>query len=266
MVPRAEHAEDGLAGRDDRVDPGRPLGRVGDVAQPLELVADQLPAALPLGGDQRRVEAGVADPPGQPADDRVAQLGGPHQLVDGPQVRLAVRRRQRVRVAQPPLQQLQQHRHLAAGPPVGQEHPVERAVQLGAVQPGLGPLARRLQLGHAVVPQRAAQPDPERLGQPLRGGVPGAQVRVEVLLRVAGLLAGRVDLLGLVPGLDGVGAAPVAVERAEVGEDLQHGDLAGQHARVVRRQLVAGGGQRGQQRAGLRARRCRSPAPGSAAR
>jgi hypothetical protein len=86
------------------------------------------------------------------------------------------------------------------------------------------------------VGQRPAQPDPERLGQVLGVGVPGAQEGVEVLLRVARGV-GR----GLLAGVGLVGHPAVAGQRAQVGEDLQDLGLAVQLPGVT-------GGQRGPRR------------------
>ena len=66
VVPLGEDAEDRLARGDHGVDLGRP-GR-GVRREPVQLGAYLLLAPGPLGGDQRRVEAAVADLPGQVAD------------------------------------------------------------------------------------------------------------------------------------------------------------------------------------------------------
>ena len=156
----------------------RSAGSVG--GQPVQLGAHLLLAAGSRGGDQRRVEAAEPHPPGQVADHRVAHLGRGHQVVQRAQVLLADLGRKRGepgRVREPPLQQVEHHRHVRAGPAVGEEHPVQRA--------GERLVAGGAQVGDAVVGERGAQPGAERLGQPLGVGVAGAQVRVEVLLRVA---------------------------------------------------------------------------------
>ena len=80
------------------------------------------------------------------------------------------------RVREPPLQQVQHHRHVRAGPAVGEEHPVERA--------GERLVVGGAQVAHAVVGERGAQPGAERLGQALGVGVARAQEGVQVLLRV----------------------------------------------------------------------------------
>ncbi len=84
VVPLGEDAEDRLARGDHGVDLGRP-GR-GVRREPVQLGAHLLLAPGPLGGDQRGVEAAVADLPGQVADAGVPQLGGRDQLVERPPV------------------------------------------------------------------------------------------------------------------------------------------------------------------------------------
>ena len=234
MVRPPEHPEDRLGRSHDAVDLRGPLGRV--VGEVVQRVAHGLLAPRPLGGDHGGVEAGVAHAPGEAAHHGVPQLGGADQVVEHPLVALADVVGQRVGVAQPPAQQVEEHGHVHGGAPVREEHPVQRRGQ----RVGL------LQVGHAVVGQRLAQLGPERLGQPLGVGVAGAQVGVEVLLRVARLLARRVDLLALV-----FGSAPVARQRAEVGEDAEDRELALQHGRVVGRQVLAGRVEGGQQRTGV---------------
>ena len=115
-------------------------------------------------------------------------------------------------------------------PAVGQENPVERRVQIG----------RSLQVVDAVVGQRPAQLDPEGLGQALGLDIPGAQVGVHVLLRVAG---GLVVDGGLVVGLRLARHPAVPPQRGHVREDLQDLGLAGEQPRVVGRPLGAPGGQ-----------------------
>ena len=82
-------------------------------------------------GDQRGVEAAVPDLAGQVADRRVAQLGGGDQLVDDLPVAVAGVLGQRARVAQPPLQQVRDDRHVRARAAVGEEHPVQGRLQAG---------------------------------------------------------------------------------------------------------------------------------------
>ena len=239
MLVLGEHLEDRLARGDDAVDPGRPLGPVG--RQRPEPPRD-LGLHLVTGrGDARGVEEPVPDLPGHVADQREPQLGGGDEVVEHLPVGVAgvvgqCRVRQRG-VLQPPAQQLREHRGLCRRPAVRQEDPVQGRAEVG----------RRLEVGDAVVRQRAAQPDPERLGQALGVGVAGAQVGVEELLWVAGGLG--VDG-GAVGGL-AVGDALVARQRRQVGEDLQDADLGGEGARVVVGQLLAGRGEPGQQRPGL---------------
>ena len=235
VVALGEHPEDRLPGGDDVVDLGGAL--VGVVGQRVELAAHPGLDAGALGLDQRRVEAAEPHLAGEVADLRVPHLGGGHQVVEHRAVGLALAGR-RLGVPQPGPEQRRDHRLEGAGAAVRQEHAVQRrAEQLrGAVE-----------VGDAVVGQRAPQLEAERLGQHLGVRVAGAQVGVEVLLRVAGGLLVDGGVVDLAAALE----APVAREGREVGDGAQDVDLVVQHVRVVRGQLVAGAVEGGEQRAGL---------------
>ena len=127
----------------------------GSSARWSSSVAHGLLAPRPLGGDDRRVEAGVAHAPGQAAHHRMPQLGGAHEVVEHPLVALPHVRGQRVGAAQPPAQQVEDHGHVRGRPPVRDEHPVQRRGQLIGL----------LEVGHPVMGERPAQLGAERLGQ-----------------------------------------------------------------------------------------------------
>ena len=180
----------------------------------------------------RRVEAGVAHAPGEAAHHGVPQLGGADQVVEHPLVALADVGGQRVGVAQPPAQQVEDHRHVRA----------RRAGARGTS--GTAPrtsASDRLEVGHAVVGERPAQLGPERLGQPLGVGVAGAQVGVEVLLRVARLLAPA----GSTCWLSSSGPRRLRDSAREVGEDAARSR--------ARRRSTSGRRRAGPARAALRA-------------
>ena len=129
MVALGEHAEDRLAGGDDAVDLcGAGGGVVGEAVQ-LGLHALLHPGLLVR--DERGVEAPVADLAGEVPDQRVPQLGGRHEVIEDVAVALAGVRGQRLRLTEPPAQQLGDDGRVFARPAQGQEHPVERGSQLG---------------------------------------------------------------------------------------------------------------------------------------
>ena len=160
VVPLGEDTEDRLPRRHHGVDlrgPGRGLG-----CELVELRGHLLLDPRSLGRDQGCVEAPVADLPGEVTDRREPQLGGRHDVVEHLPVGIPALRRQRLGMVQPPLQQIGDDGNVGGGTAVGEVHPVEGRTQLG----------RRVEIGDAVVGQRAAQLDPERLRQLLRVGVP----------------------------------------------------------------------------------------------
>ena len=168
------------SGRVDQfVDAGRVVRRVGMVGEILQTVAHAVVDLLAGLGDLRRVEQAEPQITGDVADHRVAHLRGDDQPVQYLADRTG-RRGGNVVSAEPAPQQCADHRYRgspsAAAPGTAGTPPLPARVRA----PG----------GDVVVAQRASEPGPERLGQPLHLDVEGMQVRVEVLARAVHALVG----------------------------------------------------------------------------
>src|SRR5665811_2475517 len=87
----------------------------------------------------------------QVADRREAQLGGDDQPVEDLPHLVAGRTRRRLRLVQPALKQIGDHRGLVGRPLLGQEHPVDGLLQLGTP----------LQIYDTVMAKYSRQPRPE---------------------------------------------------------------------------------------------------------
>ncbi len=140
---------------------------------------------------------------------------------------------------QPLAQQGRHHGDVGGRAPLGQEDPEDRVLQL----------RRAVQAVDAVVGQHLREPLLEGLRQP-------GPVRVEELQVGVEVLAGAVHR-GV--GLGVLAGGPVAAQLAQVGEQAQQLDLAGQLVPALRDELGARGQVGGRAGAARPAGRCRSP-------
>ncbi len=207
-----EETDDALGDRDERVDALGAVGLVVGVGQGVELGPHRghhAGAGLVDGGLVEPAEPGAA---GQVADQRLAQLGRDDEPVEHV-VRLAGPLAGRCRGAQPLLQHGGDDADVLGLLLLGEEQPVDGLLELGGA----------VELGDAVVRQRADQPVLERLRQLLPLDVEALQVGVEVLARaVHALVRTVVVVLGTVAG-----------QLGDVGEHAQDGELGGQPVTVA---------------------------------
>ena len=196
-----------LGDRCQRLDASYPVGGIGRRGERRDLVAHARQDLRALHVDRRLVEPAEADAAGQVADARVARL---RDATDALQhlTRPAGQLTDRRGLAAPRAEQCGDECDLGGRALLGQEDAEDRGLQLG----------RAVQRVDAVVPQHAAQPLAELLGEPAAVGVEALQVGVEVLTRA---VHAQLGLAVLVHG-------PVAGQLGEVGEDLEQRHLVGQ--------------------------------------
>ncbi|MPM26853.1 hypothetical protein SDC9_73358 [bioreactor metagenome] len=238
VVAADDHLEDRLVGRDllrqplgqegrgvlgqrrQGGDPLRVVRRVRVGRQGLHLGPGVGQDGGALGIHLGLVEPAEPDRTGQVADRREPALGGPDEPLElgagGPGVL-----RLRGGLGDPPVQDRQDHLHVAGHPLLGGEDPRDGVLQRRGAVEGV----------HTVVAERPGEPLGELRRHPGAVDVEALQVAVELLAvgvdpqLGAGLLAER----------------PVAAQLGQVGEQRDQRDLAGQHVGTSGPGRVAGG-------------------------
>src|SRR5450756_1499973 len=167
-----QESNQGLGACRQDLDPFRVVGRARVVVEVLQMCADFGVDLLSGGLDDGVVEEPEPDASGEVADRGVAQLGGDDQPVEDLPHLVAGRTGRRLWLVQPSLEQCGDHRSLVGRSLLGQEHPVDRLIQLGTP----------VQICDPVVAKCSRQPHPERIRETLLLDVEGVQVGVEVLL------------------------------------------------------------------------------------